>query len=165
VKGLRLEDKITKERTEVPEIEYNVESYPVDTYEILDTIEVDNPELTDVSIRDFLFTAPKVIVVFSKNLKEFDLNHLSEIKAIAAAAKKANIPFVLVVGSGDEEIAAFKKKHNLHVPIFMNDGTELKVISRSNPALMILKHGRVKGKYTGNSLPKFNWIQSNLLSK
>ncbi len=165
VKGLRLEDKVTKERTEIAEIEYNVESYPVDTYTILDTILVENSELSDVSIREFLFTAPKVLVVFAKNLDEFDLNHLSEIKILAAKAKKANVPFVLVVGSGDDEIAAFKKKHNFHVPIFISDAQALKAVSRSNPTLMVLKHGRVKGKYTGNSLPKFNWIQQHLLSK
>lgn len=165
VSGLRLEDKVTKERMEIPEVEYNVESYPVDTYTVLDTIEVENPEFSEVSIRQFLFTAPKVIAVVSKSLKEFDLAHLNEIKSIAANAKKANIPFVLIVGSGDEEIAAFKKKHNLHVPVFINDGIELKVISRANPALMVLRYGRVKGKYTGNSLPTFNWIQQNLLAK
>lgn len=165
IKGLRLEDRVTKERMNITEVEYNVESYPPDTYIILDTIQVDNPELTDVSIRQFLFTAPKVIVVFSKNLKEFDLDHLKEIKLIAAKAKKAGIPFVLVVGSGDDEIAAFKKKYNLHVPVFINDGVELKAVSRANPSLMVLTHGRVKGKYTGNSLPTFNWIQTNLLAK
>lgn len=165
IKGLRLEDRVTKERMNITEVEYNVESYPPDTYMILDTIQVDNPELTDVSIRQFLFTAPKVIVVFSKNLKEFDLDHLKEIKLIAAKAKKAGIPFVLVVGSGDDEIAAFKKKYNLHVPVFINDGVELKAVSRANPSLMVLTHGRVKGKYTGNSLPTFNWIQTNLLAK
>lgn len=165
ITGLRLMDKVTKEKMDISEVEYNVESYPIDTYTILDTIEVENPELTDVSIRQFLFTAPEVIVVFSKNLKEFDLDHLSEIKSVAAKAKKAGIPFVLVVGSGDDEIAAFKKKHNLHVPIFINDGIELKAVSRANPALMVLRYGRVKGKYTGNSLPTFNWIQSHLLAK
>ncbi|MDF3026658.1 MAG: DoxX family protein [Fluviicola sp.] len=165
VTGLRLQDNVTKERIDIPEFEYNVESYPTDTYTVMDTIQVENPELSDVSIREFLFTAPKVIVVFSKNLKEFDLDHLGEIKSVAAKAKKAGIPFVLVVGSGDEEIAAFKKKHNLHVPVFINDGIELKAISRANPALMVLRYGRVKGKYTGNSLPTFNWIQTNLLAK
>lgn len=165
VTGLRLVDNVTKEKMDIPAVEYNVESYPPDTYTILDTIQVENPELSDVSIRQFLFTAPKVIVVFSKNLREFDLDHLNEIKSVAAKAKKAGIPFVLVVGSGDDEIAAFKKKHNLHVPIFINDGIELKSISRANPALMVLRYGRVKGKYTGNSLPTFNWIQTHLLAK
>ncbi len=165
VLGLRLIDKVTKEKTEIPEIEYNVESYPVDTYTIVDTIEVENPDLTDVSIRDFLFKAPEVIVVFSKSLKEFDTKHLGELKVLAAKAKKANVPFVFVVGSGDDEIAAFKKKNNLHIPFFINDGVELKAVARSNPALVVLKYGRVKGKYTGHSLPEFNWIQTNLLAK
>ena len=165
VRGLRLEDKVTKERTEIPEIQYNVESYPIDTYTILDTIQVENPELSDVSIRDYLFKAPKVLVVFAKNLDEFDLKHLGEIKLLAAKAKKANVPFVLVVGSGDDEIAVFKKKHDFHVPIFISDAQGLKAVSRSNPALMVLRYGRVKGKYTGNSLPKFNWIQQHLFAK
>lgn len=165
VTGLRLMDNVTKEKTEIPEIEYNVESYPSDTYTVLDTIKVDNPEFTEVSIRDFLFKAPEVIVVFSKSLKEFDINHLAELKTLASAAKKAGVPFVLVVGSSDNEIEAFKKKYNFHVPVFINDGVELKAISRANPALLVFRYGRVKGKYTGNSLPAFNWIQTNLLKK
>ncbi|AEA45142.1 DoxX family membrane protein [Fluviicola taffensis] len=163
ITGLLLEDILTKEKIEISEIEYNVESYPIDTYAVLDTIEVENPDLTEVSIRNFLFTAPKVLVLVSKSLKEFDLDHLAEIKTLVSKAKKANVPIVFIVGSSSDEIESFKKKHNLHVPMFMNDGTELKVISRANPALMVLKHGRVKGKYTGNSLPTFNWIQTNLL--
>lgn len=165
VTGLRLIDKVTKEKTEIPEIEYNVESYPNDTYQVLDTIEVENPDFTDVSIRDFLFKAPEVIVAFSKSLKEFNTSHLTELKTLAKAAQQAGVPFILVVGSSDSEIEAFKKKYNFHVPVFINDGVELKAISRANPALLVLRYGRVKGKYTGNSLPEFNWIQTNLLKK
>jgi uncharacterized membrane protein YphA (DoxX/SURF4 family) len=165
VTGLRLLDNITKEKTEIPEIEYNVESYPKDTYTVLDTIEVESPDFIDVSIRDFLFKAPEVIVAISKNLKEFDISHLTELKTLAKAAQKAGVPFVLVVGSSDNEIEAFKKKYDFHVPVFINDGVELKAISRANPALLVLRYGRVKGKYTGNSLPEFNWIQTNLLKK
>jgi uncharacterized membrane protein YphA (DoxX/SURF4 family) len=163
ITGLRLQDMVTKEKMDIPEIEYNIESYPIDSYVILDTIEVTNPELTEVSIRQFLFTAPEVLVVVSKSLNEFDLTHLMELKSLIAKSKKANVPLVFIVGSSNEEIEAFKKKHHLQVPMFMNDGTELKVISRANPALMVLKKGHVKGKYTGNSLPTFNWIQTNLL--
>lgn len=165
IEGYRLEDMHSKEKLLIPAIEYHEESYPKDTYKITDTLDVDNPELTDVSIRDFIFQAPELLVVFSNNLKQMNLDHLEEIKDLLNHAKKAAVPMIMVTSASDAEIQYFKKKNQLNIPVFINDGTELKVVSRVNPSLMVLKNGWVKGKYSGNSLPTFKWIQTNLWSK
>ncbi len=165
VTGFQIKDLLSSEIQEIAEIEYNIESYPLENYAIVDTILVDNTELTDVSIRNFLFSAPKVIVVFAKNLVEFDQTTLPAIKQIFAEANKAGIQFVFVTNSDVQGIQLFKKKNNFNAPIFINDETELKAISRSNPCVMVLKKGVVVGKYTPYSLPTFSWIQTTLLNK
>jgi hypothetical protein len=63
------------------------------------------------------------------------------------------------------EIDAFRKANNFDIPIFLNDETELKAIARSNPSLMVLKKGVVKGKYPTNSTPSVEWLKKNCLQK
>lgn len=149
----------------IAQSEYNVESYPVDQYTILDTVDVPNPELTDVNIREYLFTADRVIVIFAKDLEGMNKGVISDLKGIAYAAKKAGVPFVFVTNSDARGIEQFRRKYGFNVPTFVNDQTELKAISRSNPCLMVLKKGTVKGKYSYRSIPSFDWIQTNLLNK
>jgi hypothetical protein len=49
------------------------------------------------------------------------------------------------------------------VPVFLNDETELKAIARSNPSLMVIQKGIVKGKYPTNSTPSVEWLKKNCL--
>ena len=69
------------------------------------------------------------------------------------AIRSYYVPFVMICNASRDEINAFRKKHNFEIPVFVMDEIELKVISRSNPALMILEKGVVKGKYPYRSIP------------
>ena len=60
---------------------------------------------------------------------------------------------------------SFKRKNGLHIAAFTNDETELKAITRSNPALMIIKKGIIIGKYPHRSIPTFEWLSKNILVK
>lgn len=165
VPGFRLKDIHTNMYSEIAQDQYHEESYPSDTYQIVDTLMVENSDLQEVSIRDYLFTAPKILVLFSNNLSAMNTRHIQEYKSIFLAAKKDNTPFIMVVNATENEIEEFQRKFNFRVPVFVNDGLELKVVSRINPSLMVLRFGRVKGKYSGKSLPKYTWIKTNLLKK
>lgn len=165
VPGLRIVDIVSQERMEIPAVEYNIESYPVESYQIIDTIEVANPEFSEISVREYLFNANEVMVVFAKNLKEMDKSSIKELKTLYAESKAAGIPFIFVVNAEPISIAQFRSKYNFKVPTFINDETEIKAISRSNPCLLVLKKGVVVGKYPHRSLPKFEWVQKNLLKK
>lgn len=162
--GLRLRDIAAGTDEEIMLEAYNVESYPVENYQIIDTIEVANANFTEVSVRDFLLTADKVIVVFAKNLREMDRAAIPELIRLQKAAEKAGVPFLFVTNADAGTIAAFRKKTGFYAPTFINDETELKVISRSNPVLMVLEKGVVAGKYPYRSLPTFEWIQTNLFN-
>lgn len=163
--GLILEDLISKERIEVAQDAYNIESYPLESYAIVGKTKVLNEELTELSIREYLFKAPQVLLIVAKNLKEINTDAIPMLTGIAGKAKAAGIPVVMIVNADQYGIEKFRKKYGLTVPTFINDETEIKAISRSNPCLLVLKKGVVVGKYPHRSLPKLDWIKKNLLDK
>jgi hypothetical protein len=138
---------------EVPMEEYNVTDYDPVSYTILDTIEMQNPNITDVSIRDFIVQSKRIVVLSSQNLMKGDWSTIKNIKAINESCIKKNIPFVVICGATREEINAFRKKHGLNAPFFVNDETELKAITRSNPSVLVIEKGVMKGKYPFRSIP------------
>ena len=138
---------------EVPMEEYNVTDYPIESYTIVDTIEVMNPELTEISIRDFIVETEKMVLVSSKKLEEGDWRNMDKLKAIFEDCKKANVPFAVMCNANRDQINAFREKYKFYAPFFVNDETELKAISRSNPALIVVEKGIVKAKYPFRSTP------------
>lgn len=156
--GLRLKEIAGGTTLEIPQIEYNVESYPLENYQILDTIEVANPDFMEVSALELILKEKKLLVVVIKRLEEIDPDVIPELLQLQAEAKKAKIPMILITNAYAEMIKNFRSKYGLTIPTFVNDETELKVISRSSTCLLVLKRGKVVGKYTHNSLPTFDWI-------
>jgi hypothetical protein len=165
IKGLRLRDYVNATKIEVPMDEYSTENYPSLDYAILDTVELMNPEFTEVSLRDYIVDEKTIFMLTSKNLKEASWEHIDRYKEIVTYCRQKKIPFILVTNSNRMEIDAFRKANNFDIPIFLNDETELKAIARSNPSLMVLKKGVVKGKYPTNSTPSVEWLKKNCLQK
>jgi len=163
IRGLMILDKATESNFETTMAEYNVDDYPVEEYVILDTIEMKNPEINDIILRDYILKVPEIIILTTKNLKDANFVEMKRYKSIYANALKEGIPMIMMVSSNPEEVKAFRTKYNFSIPIFFNDETELKAISRSNPALLIIKKGVVEGKYPHRSIPSFEWLKINIL--
>ncbi|MEJ6583572.1 MAG: DoxX family protein [Crocinitomicaceae bacterium] len=163
IKALLIKDLGYNSNMEVPMTEYNVTDYDAESYFILDTIEIANPEITDVSIRNFIVDAKKIVVLSSQNLMNGNWSAIKNIKAINESCKKKGVPFVVICGATREEINAFRKKHGLYAPFFVNDETELKAITRSNPSILVIEKGIVKAKYPYRSIPnKENFNKKHL---
>lgn len=163
IKALLIKDLAYNSNMEVPMEEYNVTDYDVESYTILDTIEMQNPEISDVSIRDFIVQSKRIVVLSSQNLMKGDWSTINKIKEINESCIQKNIPFVVICGATREEINAFRKKHGLNAPFFVNDETELKAITRSNPSILVIEKGFVKGKYPFRSIPsKENFNKKHL---
>jgi uncharacterized membrane protein YphA (DoxX/SURF4 family) len=163
IKALLIKDLAYNSNMEVPLTEYNVTDYDAESYIILDTIEIANPEITDVSIRNFIVDAKKIVVLSSQNLMKGNWSAINSIKAINESCKKKGVPFVVICGATREEINAFRKKHGLYAPFFVNDETELKAITRSNPSILVIEKGIVQAKYPFRSIPnKENFNKKHL---
>lgn len=138
---------------DVPMEEYNVTDYPIESYSIVDTIEIVDPSFTEISIRDMIIKTDKIVLVSSKNLMEGDWRHISRLKGIFEECKKKNVPFVIMCNANRDQINAFRDENKFFAPIFVNDETELKAISRSNASLIVIEKGVVMAKYPFRSTP------------
>lgn len=163
--GVLLYDLNYKTTIEVPKAEYNLTDYDTSQYRFEKNIQMIDPNVSDISARDFLLQAPTVFVLFSQDLNKGNFSNMDIIKSNYAEAKKRGIPFVMVCAGSRADINAWREKYNFQIPVFTIDFIEMKVVSRSNPALMILQNGVVKGKYPHRLLPKFSWIDKHVLNK
>lgn len=165
IRGFKILDLAYNSEMEIPEVEYTSEDFPETDYKIVDTVEMIDPAFTEVSIRDYIVKTDRIFVLTVKNLKDANWNAIDRYKSIYSACKKANIPFVMIVNANKDEINTFRKKYNFNLPVFLNDETELKAIARSNPSLLVIEKGIVKGKFAHRSTPSFDWIKRNTLNK
>ena len=165
IEGVLLYDKTYKTTLEVAKSEYNVTDYDTSEYRFEKNVEIIDPNVSEISVRDFLIESPTAFVLFSRNLNDGDFSNINIIKENYAEAKKRGIPFVMVCAGSRADIDAWRKKYNFYIPAFTIDFIEMKVVTRSNPALMVLQNGVVKGKYPHRLLPKFSWIEKHVLNK
>lgn len=162
VKGLNVYDVAHKTVLTIPFNDYS--NYPPKEYPVIKSVELDDPTFTEINLRDYFVSAKQLVVLIAKNLKEANWNEINRYKSIASWCKDANIPFFMITNSNRQQINYFRKKYNFNIPVFLNDETELKAIARSNPSLMVLQQGVVKGKFPHRSTPTFDWLRRNTLT-
>ena len=69
-------------------------------------------------------------------------------------ANESNIPVYCIAAIDFNTAEEFKKKHEINAPFLMADGTELKIVVRSNPGVIYLESAVVKGKWDYNRIPE-----------
>jgi uncharacterized membrane protein YphA (DoxX/SURF4 family) len=123
------------------------------------------PENSEVNLRKAIVKEKRIVLVTARNLNDANWKNIAEIKSIYASCKKDDIPFLVLTSSSRAKINAFKTKNNFDVPVFMNDETGLKAIARSNPSMMVIEKGIVKGKFPHRSIPSYEWLKKNTFKK
>ncbi|MFT5860383.1 MAG: putative membrane protein YphA (DoxX/SURF4 family) [Flavobacteriaceae bacterium] len=148
----------------IEEYELDPGGFPAEEYTILDTMVSLNPELQDVEIKDALLSQEQVVMVISKNLNEGSWGGIDRLIKIYEMCKMNDIPFLMICNATRDEIIKFREKHNFMIPVFSMDEIELKIISRSNPALIVLEKGVVKEKYSKRTIPTAEKFKTNHLN-
>lgn len=145
--------------------EFNIEAYPTEKYQILDTFETVEIGTDDISIREALIKEKRVIILVSSDLMKANWDEIDRIKAISAKCKAQKVPFVVIANGTRKEMNTFRKKYAFNCALFSMDQIELKVISRSNPALLVLEKGVVKEKYSHRMIPSGDRFKELHLSR
>lgn len=140
-------------------------SFPEKDLQAVREMLIDNPDLEEISIRDYIVKADQIVVLTSKNLLKGNWKNVERYKMIYRGCRKEGIPFIMITNADKRQIWSFRRKHGFNVPVFLNDETELKAISRSNPSLMVIGKGVVKAKYPHRSTPTFEALKKNVLKK
>jgi hypothetical protein len=76
-----------------------------------------------------------------------------ELQALSREASARGWHFFGLTSAPPAEVAAYGSAQSLAYPFFGCDQTELKIIARANPALLLLKDGVVLGKWPWRALP------------
>ena len=164
VMGVELFDIENNSTIQVTEQDYQDNYTDTSFYRFEKEVMVEETPLSEISIRDYIVKSPMIFILFSKELKKAEVADLPKVKALERLLKSKKVPFVLITNEQRPFIKSWLKKNGLSLPAFTNDATELKAVSRSNPSLMVVKHGVVKGKFPNKSIPSIDWIKKHLLN-
>jgi hypothetical protein len=63
-----------------------------------------------------------------------------------------------VTSSDFNEVATFRNEHQLSFPFYYADATVIKTVIRSNPGLVLLQDGTVRGKWHHNDTPEIEQV-------
>ncbi|SEW38298.1 DoxX protein [Chitinophaga sp. YR573] len=100
-----------------------------------------------------LSEAQPVYLFLVQNVKKAGSGWDKKMQALQQQFKEGKIYIYGVTASSKEDIAAFSKEHGIEFPFVQMDGTAIKTAGRSNPCLILLEKGTVKGKWHYNDIP------------
>ena len=164
VMGVELFDIENNSTIQVTEQDYQDNYTDTSFYRFEKEVIVEESPLSEISIRDYIIQSPMIFILFSKELKKAEIADLQKVKSLERLLKSKKVPFVLITNEQRSFIKFWLKKNGLSLPAFTNDATELKAVARSNPSLMVVKHGIVKGKFPNKSIPSIDWIKKHILN-
>jgi uncharacterized membrane protein YphA (DoxX/SURF4 family) len=117
--------------------------------------------VNEISLRSYIAHVDQVVIISVKRLSDANWKEISNYRAIAKACKIRSIPCIMITNAAPDELKKFRGKYGMYIPIFLNDETELKAISRSNPCLLVIRHGIVTSKFAHRSTPDVHWFVKN----
>jgi uncharacterized membrane protein YphA (DoxX/SURF4 family) len=85
-----------------------------------------------------------------------------QINEFAKFAEKEGMHFYGLTASGTDMIGAFRHQLQTAYPFYSSDGTVLKTIIRSNPGLVLIEGGVVRGQWHINDFPDFEDLMEKL---
>lgn len=163
VKYVDVIDKSTGDRYPQLLEEFYIEDWDTSQYAIGDTMLRLSESLDDISLQQYILEQDQIILIISKDLDKGNFSRIERLKETAKMAEQNGIDMILITTVSKDEVIAFRKEYELNIPTVLNDETEIKAITRSNPTMMILKNGVVKGKYAFRSTPSWDWLTQNIL--
>lgn len=121
------------------------------------------PEIHDFKIMDesrnndyaedfFADTAHKILIVINE-VQKVNTESLSELKDIIKYCQENDIEIYPLTASAAPDVEAFRHEHQLNIPFYYGDKTNLKSIIRSNPGLVLFDGNVVKANWPSTRLP------------
>ena len=123
-------------------------------------IENEEGEITDSLLADPNYS----LMVVMWDMDNTHTDAFKQLNEIAAGCDKAHVKFYAVVHSNGK-VDEFRHKYQTAYPFYTADDTPLKTIIRSNPGLVLFKHGVVINKWHYRHLPKFDELNTQYFSK
>ena len=175
-------DKATGEVKEFPDAEFmKISGQPgfKDKYEFVDrkvskvlqkgvpakisAYQIINDNGDDI-FEDVIYNPDYQLIVVAYDLDKTNAeSFVKKLNPLAEASDKAGILFFALTAAEPSKREDFRHANNTTYPFYEADGTPLKTIMRSNPGLLLLKDGKVIGKWHHNYFPTFEELKKDYL--
>ena len=132
---------------------------PITTFSVSDE---EGDDIGDLLLNDPGFSFMVVMYDLSKTNTGRPLN---ELRQLADEATARGMDFYAITSSSREAAENFKQENRLNFPIYSADEIFLKTIVRANPGLLLLKEGRIYGKWHANDLPDISQVEKLYMNK
>jgi len=106
-----------------------------------------------VELTDLILAEEKALWIVCYDMNLTDKENLAAINELSLAAQKEGIKVYGLSSAGEELSNNLIKEYNLSFDFFLTDGIVLKTMVRSNPGIMYLEKGTVKGKWHHSNVP------------
>ncbi len=156
--------------------EFTLDNYPDSTWTFVDSKTVTVKEGYVPPIHDFSITAADgeditdmvlgregyTFLLISPDLDKADDQNFGDIDQIYEFCQDNSIPFYCLTASTEKSQQHWQNITGAEYPFCMTDATTLKTMIRSNPGLMLLEKGVVRGKWSHNRLPDTTELETML---
>lgn len=148
--------------------EFTLDNYPDSTWTFVDSRTVQTAEGYVPPIHDFSITTAEgddlteailndrgyTFLLIAPYLEQADDSNFGEINLVYDYCQEHDIRFACLTASTEKGIDHWRNITGAEYPFYATDATTLKTIIRSNPGLVLLRGGRVVGKWSHNGLPQ-----------
>ena len=159
--------------------EFTLDNYPDSTWTFVDSKTVTVKEGYVPPIHDFSITAADgeditdmvlgregyTFLLISPDLDKADDQNFGDIDQIYEFCQDNSIPFYCLTASTEKSQQHWQNITGAEYPFYMTDATTLKTMIRSNPGLMLLEKGVVRGKWSHNRLPETTELETMLKAR
>lgn len=159
--------------------EFTLDNYPDSTWTFVDSKTVTVKEGYVPPIHDFSITAADgeditdmvlgregyTFLLISPDLDKADDQNFGDIDQIYEFCQDNSISFYCLTASTEKSQQHWQNITGAEYPFCMTDATTLKTMIRSNPGLMLLEKGVVRGKWSHNRLPETTELETMLKAR
>ncbi|MDR7131727.1 putative membrane protein YphA (DoxX/SURF4 family) [Algoriphagus sp. 4150] len=104
-----------------------------------------------------VFTGNKMLIL-SSSMAKISNSNLDQIDQLIKSLSGSPVEPVFIAAASQEEILNFIESRGWDMLTLQADATVVKTIIRANPGIMLLKDGKVLGKYHHNNTPDANEV-------
>lgn len=105
----------------------------------------------------FLSDSNYVFIIIAYDISDKENQLVSKkVNDLAATCQEKEISFIGLTASGYDAIDTFRHKVQAMYNYYTTDEKTLQTIIRSNPGLLLLKNGIIKGKWHNNDIPDYD---------
>lgn len=149
-------------------VEYSNDTYPDSTWNYLGSSSITVKKGRPALIGDFAFIdmvtgedyadiiledTGYVCLLFINQIKTADESRVDKINDLYEYCKQHDASFYAATSSDEEDVAMWQKRTGAEYDFLWADGIMLKTAIRSNPGVLLLKDGKIVGKWNATDLP------------